>query len=77
MYPAFVLLLVYGLRRGEVLGLSWRDADFEHGIIKVRQQLVRARNNSTSTRSKQPPGDASFLCSVSPATPWPPRRECG
>lgn len=42
MYPAFVLLLVYGLRRGEVLGLSWRDVDFEHGIVRVRQQLVRA-----------------------------------
>ena len=44
MYPAFVLLLVYGLRRGEVLGLSWRDIDFEHGIVRVRQQLVRAGN---------------------------------
>jgi integrase len=44
MYPAFVLLLVYGLRRGEVLGLSWRDVDFEHSIVRVRQQLVRAGN---------------------------------
>jgi integrase len=44
MYPAFVLLLVCGLRRGEVLGLSWRDVDFEHGIVRIRQQLVRAGN---------------------------------
>ena len=27
LYPAFVLLLVYGVRRGEVLGLSWHDVD--------------------------------------------------
>src|SRR5215469_5328043 len=27
LYPAFVLLLLYGLRRGEVLGLRWRDVD--------------------------------------------------
>ena len=26
-YPAFVLLLAYGLRRGEVLGLAWEDVD--------------------------------------------------
>ena len=24
LYPAFVLLLLYGMRRGEVLGLRWR-----------------------------------------------------
>ena len=42
LYPAFVLLLVYGLRRGEVLGLSWRDVDTGNGVIRIRQQLVRA-----------------------------------
>ena len=42
LYPAFVLLLVYGLRRGEVLGLSWDDIDFASGTLRVRQQLVRA-----------------------------------
>ena len=29
LYPAFMLLLLYGLRRGEVLGLRWRDVDTE------------------------------------------------
>ena len=43
MYPAFVLLLVYGLRRGEVLGLSWHDVDLEHGVLRIHQQLLRAR----------------------------------
>ena len=42
LYPAFVLLLAYGLRRGEVLGLSWRDVDLEHGVVRIRQQLLRA-----------------------------------
>jgi len=37
-------LLLYGLRRGEVLGLSWRDVDFGQGTIRVRQQLIRAGN---------------------------------
>jgi integrase len=43
LYPAFVLLLLYGLRRGEVLGLSWRDVDLDHGVLRIHQQLLRAR----------------------------------
>jgi integrase len=38
-----VLLLAYGLRRGEVLGLSWRDVDLEHDVVRIRQQLQRVR----------------------------------
>jgi integrase len=42
-HSAFVLLIIYGLRRGEVLGLSWDDIDFDAGIIHVRQQILRVR----------------------------------
>jgi integrase len=38
-YPLFLLLLHYGLRRGEALGLRWQDIDFENQIIKIRQTL--------------------------------------
>ncbi len=41
LYPAFALLLLYGLRRGEVLGLRWCDVDFEASVIHIRQQLQR------------------------------------
>lgn len=41
LYPAFLLLLVYGLRRGEVLGLRWQDIDQRSGELHVRQQLQR------------------------------------
>jgi integrase len=41
LYPAFVLLLLYGMRRGEVLGLRWRDVDLAAGQLHVRQQLQR------------------------------------
>src|SRR6266545_745570 len=40
-YAGYVLLMLYGLRRGEVLGLRWCDVDFTGGIIHVRQQLQR------------------------------------
>ena len=41
LYPAFVVMLLYGLRRGEVLGLSWQDVDLEDNVIRIRQQLLR------------------------------------
>jgi integrase len=41
LYPAFLLLGLYGMRRGEVLGLRWQDIGFEQGVIHVRQQLQR------------------------------------
>jgi integrase len=34
--------MLYGLRRGEVLGLSWADVDFDQDVIHIRQQLIRA-----------------------------------
>jgi integrase len=43
LHAAFVLLVLYGLRRGEVLGLRWADIDFDAGVIHVRQQLQRVR----------------------------------
>lgn len=41
LHPAFVLLLLYGLRRGEVLALRWSDIDGD--TIHVRQQVQRIK----------------------------------
>ncbi|MCX4742791.1 tyrosine-type recombinase/integrase [Streptomyces antibioticus] len=41
LYPAFLMLLLYGLRKGEVLGLRWQDIDFNSSKIHLRQQLQR------------------------------------
>jgi integrase len=41
LYPAFALLILYGMRRGEVLGLRWQDIDLESGRLCIRQQLQR------------------------------------
>ncbi|WP_082376152.1 tyrosine-type recombinase/integrase [Nocardiopsis sp. NRRL B-16309] len=41
LYPVFTLLTLYGLRRGEVLGIRWRDVDFDHGVLHIRQQVQR------------------------------------
>ena len=41
LYPAFALLLLYGMRRGEVLGLRWQDVDLDAGRLRIRQQIGR------------------------------------
>ncbi|WP_369028997.1 tyrosine-type recombinase/integrase [Streptomyces adonidis] len=41
LYAAFLLLMLYGLRRGEVLGLRWQDIDTEKNELHIRQQLQR------------------------------------
>jgi integrase len=33
-----------GMRRGELLGLRWRDADLERGVIHVRRSLGRQKD---------------------------------
>ncbi|WP_018559591.1 site-specific integrase [Streptomyces sp. BoleA5] len=41
LYPAFVLAVALGLRRGEILGLQWRDVDLERRTLTVRTTLHR------------------------------------
>jgi integrase len=43
LFAAFVLVLVLGFRRGEVLGLRWQDVDLEHAECMPRKQVQRVR----------------------------------
>ncbi|MEN8908279.1 MAG: site-specific integrase [Clostridiales bacterium] len=38
---AVFMALHYGLRRGEVLGLRWKDIDFKRGCFTIRNQRTR------------------------------------
>ena len=41
-YSVYVLALMLGLRRGELLGLRWSDVDLDGATLSVRQNLVGA-----------------------------------
>ena len=41
----YVLAITTGLRRGELLGLRWEDADLERGTLRVGRALVRERGS--------------------------------
>jgi len=57
LYPAFLLELYTGLRRGELLGLKWDDIDFDNCTIHVKRSLVRVydHNLKKTTLLLQPP----------------------
>ncbi|MET8645982.1 site-specific integrase [Streptomyces sp. NPDC004074] len=42
LFAAWMLVLCLGLRRGEVLGLTWKSIDFDTGEIYVDHQIQRA-----------------------------------
>jgi len=66
LYAAFLLLLLCGLRRGEVLGLRWRDIDLEADEIHIRQQLQRVGRVLVQGEVKTNAGrrDLPLLCFI-------------
>jgi integrase len=43
LYALWLLLVSTGLRRGEVLGLTWSDIDLTNGQLRVRRNLQRIK----------------------------------
>mgnify|MGYP002629657185 CR=1 FL=1 len=51
LYPIVMVALGTGLRRGEVLGLRWKDVDLDRGQLRVSQVIEQTKN---SLRFKEP-----------------------
>ncbi|MFF4843710.1 site-specific integrase [Streptomyces collinus] len=49
LYAAYVLILVLGLRKGEVVGLIWSDVNLDTGELHIRHQLQRVRRRLLHT----------------------------
>jgi len=66
LYAAFVLVLVLGLRRGEVLGLAWDYVDFDSAELYVGEQLQRVRGQlvrrEVKTETSEAPLPLPGLC---------------
>ena len=42
-YAAYLLAVTTGMRRGEILGLRWRDIDLSGAVIEINQTVVKTR----------------------------------
>jgi integrase len=58
LYAAYVLMLVLGLRRGELLGLAWEDVDLEGGTAWIGWQLQRVGGTLVRRQTKTYASDA-------------------
>ncbi len=43
LFACIHLIAYTGLRRGEALGLQWRNVDLDHGYLRIEGSLVRSR----------------------------------
>lgn len=57
MYAGYVLAVVLGLRKGEILGLTWDALDFDNGELMVGHQLQRARRKLLHRETKTAASD--------------------
>ena len=56
-----MLILVLGLRKGEVLGLSWPDIDLDTAELTIGRQLQRVRGQLLHRETKTPASAATAL----------------
>lgn len=60
MYAAYVLVLVLGLRKGEVLGLTWPAVDLDAASLVIDHQLQRIRRELVHRETKTEASDAEL-----------------
>ena len=60
LYAAFVLVLVLGLRKGEVLGLTWAAVDTPHSEVVIDHRLQRVKRQLLHRRTKSEVSDATL-----------------
>jgi integrase len=64
LYAAWVLAIVAGLRRGELLGLKWERVDLDTGALRIHWQ--RTATSSEGAIEKAPKGKSKRTVAIGP-----------
>ena len=51
-YEIFLLELTTGMRRGEIIGLKWRDLDLATGELHIARQVIRVKSETVVSQPK-------------------------
>lgn len=60
LYAAYVLVLVLGLRKGEVLGLTWDGVDLDQAELTTELQIQRVKRQLLHRETKTAASDATL-----------------
>lgn len=63
--PLFLMLLTTGMRRGECLGLRWRDLDWQAGKVRIAQQVTAVQGQIIVGEPKTPKARRSITLAPS------------
>lgn len=55
------IAIYYGLRRSELLGLTWDDVDDKNAVLHVRHTIVRVRTTHASDDTKTPASERDLI----------------
>jgi integrase len=61
MEALFVLALVTGMRRGEIVALKWSDVNLTDGVISVQRSLVELKGGIIESKPKSSSGYRSII----------------
>lgn len=70
LHAAWYLLAMSGMRRGELLGLRWRDIDLDAGTVSVRRSVgvVRVKGEKPEIREGPTKNSKPRVIDIDPAT---------
>ncbi len=66
LYDAFTVNVDTGLRAGELLALTWKDVDFDNGLITVSKNIINVKDRAENAKLKNKTIVHIILCFILP-----------
>lgn len=60
LYEVFVIILFFGLRRSEALGLKWSNIDFNNNVLYIRDTVVKVKTLQEKHKTKNKSSERTY-----------------